>query len=79
MVDVFELNSFQEIFIVAFSILYGVMLQTFVNRKAFPWMKLRVSKITGFNLETVLTNVERLFSSILVINILPFGYALIAI
>lgn len=70
----FKFNIFQEIFLVSFSILYGVMLQNMMGRKIngahwqpFPWYQAYREP----------TMVLRLLFSILVQNVGPFLYGIV--
>lgn len=75
---VLELNTFQQIFLVAYSILYGVMLQYQSGRKPtgavrpfqpFPWVQARRSR----------TALVRLLSSMSILNVGPFFYGITVI
>lgn len=73
------LNIFQEIFLVAFSILYGIMLQTYFGYNPFPWGKIlqKTKKITGLDEQRIKQIRKRVLTSIVVLNILPFLYAVV--
>ncbi len=73
------LNVFQEIFLVSFSILYGIMLQTFFGVNAFPWSKIRKNseETTGLKNEKIVLIRRKLVASIIILNIIPFLYALL--
>jgi hypothetical protein len=73
-----EFNIFQEFFLVSYSILYGIMLQTYFGLNPFPWGKIwkNRERITGLRNETVQLVRWRLLFSIVFLNILPFVYAI---
>ncbi len=72
-------NIYQEIFLVAFSILYGVMLQTYFGQNPFPWGQILRSKKYGIDGETAKRNIKHILGSIAFINIFPFIYAVFVI
>lgn len=73
-----QFNIFQQIFLVAYSILYGVMLQTQFGFFPFPWgQTLKGHKeITGLENEDVQRIRLRILFSIFVLNIGPFIYGI---
>jgi len=75
---VLQFSIFQEVFLVAYSILYGVMLQTHYKLMPFPWGQTLRNReeITGLDNEGVLLMKRRLLYSIFVLNVFPFIYAI---
>lgn len=77
-----QFNSFQQVFLVAYSILYGIMLQNIsrlkpskarlkvgeanISFQPFPWQQARKRHVER----------ARLVSSIVIFNVLPFLYAI---
>jgi len=76
-----QFSIFQEIFLVAFSILYGVMLQTHLGVIPFPWGQTLRNReeITGLDNKSVQLRRRRLLYSIFILNVFPFIYAILVI
>ena len=74
-----QLNVFQEVFLVSFSILYGIMLQTFFGVNAFPWGRIRknTEETTGLKNDKIVLIRRKLVFSIILLNIIPFIYAVV--
>jgi len=71
-----EFNIYQELFLVVFSILYGVILQSLSEFQPFPWGKIfSKKKLFRCNKEFKICKIAlcRMFLSILILNVGPFS------